>query len=69
MRGEQPSTPYSAGALAGGCQKKKTKAQMKGSIELAEEVSVEENGGGEDDHADEDEESETMYSEEHAAVY
>ena len=30
---------------------------------------VEENAGGKDDHADEDEEWETMYSEEHAAVY
>jgi hypothetical protein len=49
---------------------KKTKAQMEGGIELAEGVLMKEDAGGvEDNHADEDDEWETEYSEEHAAVY
>ena len=47
---------------------KKTKAQMKGGIELAEAAMMED-GGGENDQAGEDDEWETMYSKEHAAVY
>jgi hypothetical protein len=49
---------------------KKAKAQMVGGIESAVEVLVKEDaGGGEGDHADEDDEWDTEYSEEHASVY
>jgi hypothetical protein len=43
---------------------------MEGGIESAVEVLVKEDaGGGEGDHADEDDEWDTEYSKEHAAVY